>query len=184
MGLNTGLRHSEVRELRWKDVDLDERVLVVGKTKTKAGSGRAVPLTQPAWAAFDVWASRFPDRKLDDYLFPACENGKIDTRRQITHWRTGWRHACREACLDGLRFHDLRHTAATALLEQGTPYAVVAQILGWSASTAVRMAKRYAHIRPEGQKQALDALATPEIEPSVHQIGNQMRSVVKSAVVN
>ncbi|SRR5260370_38623175 len=53
--------------------------------------------------------------------------------------------------LEGLRFHDVRHCPATKLLERGTPLAVVAQILGWSASTAVRMAKRYGHIRPEAQ---------------------------------
>jgi integrase len=52
-----------------------------------------------------------------------------------------------------LRSLDLRHTAANKLLEQETPFPVLAQILGWSASTAVRIAKRYGHIRPEVQRQ-------------------------------
>jgi integrase len=65
----------------------------------------------------------------------------------------------KDFALAGLRFHDLRHTAATKLLELGTPIVVVAQILGWSASTAVRMAKHYGHIRPEAQRRALDAVA-------------------------
>ena len=73
----------------------------------------------------------------------------------------------------GLRFHDLRHTAATKLLEQGTSFPIVAQILGWSASTAVRMAKRYSHIRPEVQRQALEGITTVEILSSVHQIVHQ-----------
>lgn len=50
VGLNTGSRHSEVRKLKWKNLDLEKRVLVVGESKTEAGSGRPVPLTQPAWA--------------------------------------------------------------------------------------------------------------------------------------
>jgi len=79
------------------------------------------------------------------------------------------------------RYHDCRHTAATKLLEQGTPFAVVAQILGWSASTTVRMAKRYGHIRPEVQRIALDAITTPDLQTGVHQIGNQVGSVIKSA---
>jgi integrase len=54
--------------------------------------------------------------------------------------------------LETRRFHDLRHSTATKLLEQGTPVAVVAQILGWSASTAVRVATRFGHIRPEAQR--------------------------------
>jgi integrase len=59
LGLNTGLRHSEVRKLRWADIDLEKRVLVLGRTKTEAGSGRPVRLTDPASATLNMWASRF-----------------------------------------------------------------------------------------------------------------------------
>lgn len=184
LGLNTGLRHSEVRNLRWKNVDLKRRVLVVGESKTEAGSGRAVPLTQPAWAALDLWASRFPNAKPEHFVFPACETGRLDPHCPIANWRTAWRRACAKAGLEGLRYHDCRHTAATKLLEHGTPFAVVAQILGWSASTAGRMAKRYGHIRPEAQRLALEAIATPDLQAGVHQIGNLAGSVIKSLHAN
>jgi len=188
VGLNTGLRHSEVRKLHWDDMDLEKRVLVVGRTKTEPRSGRPVPLTDPASAALDMWASRFPSRKPDDYVFPACENGHVDPARPIANWRTAWHNAtsvvecpkCGElqrpadscqnpecktdmrgiiSSLAGLRFQDLRHSAATKMLENGVPIATVAQVLGWSASTAIRMAKRYGHIRPEAQRQALECIA-------------------------
>jgi hypothetical protein len=55
----------------------------------------------------------------------------------------------------------------------------VAQILGWSASTAVRMAKRYGHIRPEVQRQALVAVATDEIQAAVNQIVHQAEREVE-----
>jgi hypothetical protein len=45
------------------------------------------------------------------------------------------------------------------MLEKGVPIATVAQVLGWSASTAIRMAKRYGHIRPEAQRLALESIA-------------------------
>lgn len=88
----------------------------------------------------------------------------------------------------GLRFHDLRHSAAAKMVENGVPIAIVAQVLGWSASTAMRMAKRYGHIRPEAQRQALESIATalPGSIPGkkeayfrgdVHQIGNLPSSV-------
>ena len=64
------------------------------------------------------------------------------------------------SCLAGLRFHDLRHSAATKMLESGVPMATVAQVLGWSASTAIRMPKRYGHIRSEAQRHALESIAT------------------------
>ena len=180
LGLNTGMRHKEIRTLKWKNLDLENKVLRVAESKTEAGKGRPIPLTQPAWASLDTWASRFPNRKPDDFVFPACENGRVDAQRPIANWRTAWRRVCREARLVDLRFHDLRHTAATKLLEQGTPYAVVAQILGWSASTAVRMANRYGHIRPEVQRRALEAIATAEVQPTVNQIVHQGESEVES----
>jgi integrase len=161
---------------------LGDRVLKVDESK--AGKGRPVPLTRPAWAALDLWASRSPDRKPEHFVFPACEKGRIDPERPIADWRTAWRRACREAALKGLRFHDLRHTAASKLLEQGTPIVVVAQILGRSASTAVRMAKRYGHIRPETQRRALEAVATAEIQPGVNQIVHQAGSEVESELPN
>ena len=90
--------------------------------------------------------------------------------------------------LEGLRFHDLRHSAATKMLENDVPIATVAQVLGWSASTAIRMAKRYGHIRPEAQRRALESIATAV--PSImaeeseadsaggsHQVPHQVRNV-------
>jgi integrase len=61
------------------------------------------------------------------------------------------------------RFHDLRHTAVTRLLEAGIPYPVVASIMGWSAATAIRMAKRYGHIGNEALRTAADVLGRVEI---------------------
>lgn len=213
LALNTGMRHQEIRTLRWKDVDFQNRVLRVAESKTSAGEGRPIPLTQPAWAALSLWASKFPARGPEHFVFPACENGKIDADHAIRNWRTAWRRATRsihcpscgetqepartcrnQECrtdisemknpLDGLRFHDLRHSTATKLLEQGTPFAVVAQILGWSASTAVRMAKRYGHIRPEAQRQALAGIATEEIQTGVHQFVHQPGRALQSGLPN
>lgn len=172
LGLNTGLRHSEVRKLRWCDVDMERRVLVVGKSKSDSSTGRPVPIIPPAWAALDMWASRFPNRQHSDYIFPACENGNINPARPIAHWRTAWAKARALAELPGLRYHDLRHSAATKLLENGVPMATVAQVLGWSASTAIRMAKRYGHIRPDAQRQALESIATPMPESGLWKSGD------------
>jgi integrase len=60
------------------------------------------------------------------------------------------------------RFHDLRHTACTRLLEGGVPYPVVATIMGWSASTTIRMAKRYGHIGQGAMRQAMEVLEIAE----------------------
>jgi hypothetical protein len=62
------------------------------------------------------------------------------------------------------RFHDLRHSAVTRLLEAGIPYPVVANIMGWSAATAIRMAKRYGQIGQKALRDAMDVLGRREIE--------------------
>jgi integrase len=61
------------------------------------------------------------------------------------------------------RFHDLRHTAVTRLLEAGIPYPVVASMMGWSAATAIRMAKRYGHIGSQALRDAADVLGGMKI---------------------
>lgn len=184
LGLNTGLRHSEIRQLRWEEVDLSNRLLRVARSKTEAGTGRFVPLNRPAWAALEMWASRFPNSGPNDFVFPACENGHVDASRPVSNWRTAWKHICQRAGLLGLRFHDLRHTAATKLLESGVPFAVVAQLLGWSPATAIRMSKRYGHIRPEAQRRAMDAIASVQCQTGVHQLDNQVRGLVESSPGN
>ncbi|HET9176902.1 MAG TPA: acetyl-CoA C-acyltransferase [Terriglobia bacterium] len=88
------------------------------------------------------------------------ETGHVDPSRLIANWRTAWHRACELAGVSRLRYHDLRHSAVTKMLQNGVPIATVAQVLGWSASTAIRMAKRYGHIRPEAQRQALELIAT------------------------
>jgi hypothetical protein len=67
------------------------------------------------------------------------------------------------------------------MLENGVPMATIAQILGWSPSTTIRMTKRYGHIRPDAQRQALEGIAIglpsqkePGFEDGVHQNGNQV----------
>lgn len=64
--------------------------------------------------------------------------------------------------LKGLRFHDMRHTVVTRLLEAGVTLAVVGQLMGWSASATVRMARRYGHIRLAATRQAIDKLEAPK----------------------
>ena len=213
LALNTGMRHKEIRTLHWKDIDLETGVLRVAESKTKSGVGRPIPLTPPALAALCYWAARFPERRPEHFAFPACENGKIDPMRGIANWRTAWRRTTRSiqcpACgesqgpgkecrnvecgakiadimnpLEGLRFHDLRHSTATKLLEQGTPFPVVADILGWSASTAIRMSKRYGHIRPDVQRQALKSVATEEIPEGVNQFVHQPARALQSRLPN
>lgn len=122
----------------------------------------------------------FPSEKYgagtDD--FKPCVYG-TDVTKPIKDWKEAWEGAKRRAGILLMqesggtkrksgekaeqaplrcRFHDLRHTACTRLLEGGVAYHVVATIMGWSASTAIRMAKRYGHIGQRAMREAMGVL--------------------------
>jgi len=62
------------------------------------------------------------------------------------------------------RFHDLRHTAVSRMLNAGTPIAKVAKIVGWSASTMVLMAKRYGHFSLNDLRGAVESISGSGID--------------------
>lgn len=60
------------------------------------------------------------------------------------------------------RWHDLRHTFCTRLLEQGQGLPILAALMGWSVSTTVGMAKRYGHFSEEALSAAVASLDNPK----------------------
>lgn len=167
LALNTALRKNEIRTLRWQQIDLLERTLAVGRTKTEGGSGRVIPLNSLAYAAVVRWASRFPEVKPEEYVFPACEDAridcakpikdKIDTSRPMKGWRTAWRRALKDADLN-MRFHDLRHTCITKLAEGQASEQTLMSIAGHLSR---KMLEHYSHIRMAAKRAAVDAIAKP-----------------------
>ena len=70
------------------------------------------------------------------------------------------------------------------MLEAGVPFSVIATIMGWSASTTVRMAKRYGHIGDRAQRLAVDTLCEPVSEGAVVQNPLQLATIQKAAGPN
>ena len=73
--------------------------------------------------------------------------------------KNGFRTACAMAGIEGLRFHDLRHTWASRLLERGNSPVVVRDLGGWSDLTILN---RYAHSTAEARKRAMESLLSDE----------------------
>ena len=117
--------------------------------------------------ALRAWANRFPLRKAEHYVFPAEQYGQPGEKRPGTYeanptqpignWKTAWKNA-RTAANVSCRFHDLRHSAVTRLLEGGVSFPIVASLLGWSPSTTTKMAKRYGHIGRSAHRDAVAPL--------------------------
>jgi len=180
LALATAMRYSEIRLLIWGQVDLAGALVTVGESKTAASTGRRIPLNSRILPVLKDWASLFPLRRAEHFVFPSERYGgagdaliactyATDPSRPITSWKTGWVTAKRRAGLQGsqvgngqrlrIRFHDLRHTACTRMLEGGVSFHVVASIMGWSATSMIRMARRYSHIGDDAERRAVEILA-------------------------
>jgi len=168
LALHTGMRRGEIQSLRWRQIDFLNRTLTVGATKTAAGTGRVIPLNERALMTLQAWATSFPERREEHFVFPSEHYGfagndrkphakTMDPNTPVGDLKTAWKSAKAEAGVES-RFHDLRHTACTRLLERGASLSVVAAIMGWSASTTANMANRYGHISSDVQRTALNAL--------------------------
>ena len=175
IALGTCMRHNEIRLLHWKQVDFARGELRVGKSKTASGSNRVIRMSPRVRSVLEFWVARFPNRKPDHYVFPRERYGgrgrndvfgfsggvayDIDPTQPIGDWKEAWEAAKIRAGVT-CRFHDLRHTGCTRMLEKGVPLSVVADIMGWSASTMAKMAKRYGHIGNQARQQAIDTLSS------------------------
>lgn len=193
LAIETGSRYGTIRTLQWGSVDFENRCLRWGKDKTSTGTGRVVPLSQRALAALTFWASQFPERKKEHYVFPSERYGAggagfgaktyhVDPTKPMGDIKEAWEEARIRAAkiLAGedkadeigknvaqrekakrlpCRFHDLRHTAVSRMLNAGIPIAKVAKIVGWSASTMVLMARRYGHFSLNELRDAVESIS-------------------------
>jgi len=194
LALNTALRKNEIRTLRWDQIDLFKRTLTVGRTKTEGGSGRTVPLNSVAYTALVRWASRFSEPKAEGYVFPTCEDARldcpkpktsnIDPSRPIKSWRTAWRRALKDAGLS-MRFHDLRHACITKLAGSQASEQTIMAIAGHLSRT---MLEHYSHIRMAAKRAALDGIAkqaaSGDFQMGVNQNVHQLENAESGAPAN
>ena len=143
MLLLTGARKREVLDARWDDFDWQRRLWRI--PKTKAGKPRYVPLSA---ATLDLLKKRKLAVGSSFYVFP---NPSTDKPFQSIFY--AWDTARKEAGLDDLRIHDLRHSFASFLINGGRSLYEVQQLLGHSNS---QMTQRYAHLAHETLLDASD----------------------------
>ena len=128
--VNTALRRGEVVSLRWRAVDLDRSVLTVAcdeDFQTKSGAERRVPLAGAALRVLERLHRQQGARP------DAVEHVFRHTHgRPIHPDYLSQRFAiyARNAGLDGIGFHGLRHTAITRLIERGVPVPIVQRFAG------------------------------------------------------
>jgi integrase len=134
LALNTGMRRGELLSLQWSQVDFSCRKIRVLNAKTESGD-RTIPVNSTAYAVLNC----LKGNRKSELVFPSSrKEGK-----RILDLKKGFKKAVRLAKLQGnLRFHDLRHTFATRLVQAGVDIITVQHLLGHAR---ISMTARYAH---------------------------------------
>ena len=130
LALETAMRQGELIRLRWEHIDLNHRTAHLPDTKN--GESRTVPLSTTA-----IRVLRALPRSLHGPVFPGLTTEAI---------KRAYIRAVRRACIENLRFHDLRHEATTRLFEKGLNIMEVASVTGHKD---MRMLRRYTHLKAE-----------------------------------
>lgn len=172
LAANTSMRSVEIRHLRRRDIDTEKSEIRIRHSKNE-GSRRVIPLNAPALEAVMrmlLKADSLGHTDPEHYLWFATPYAhavpnKIDRLgkpRRVCDpttpadtWDKSWRSLRKAAGLPWLRFHDLRHTVVTELLEAGVPDHVVQSITGHLSK---RMLEHYSHTRIAAKREALDQL--------------------------
>ena len=168
LALTTGMRQGELLGLQWEDVDLKNGTIYVRRTllevdgrlttgETKSGRNRRLDLPKIAVEALREHRKRMmAEGHPGPWVFCDTKGGPIRKNNLIRRW---FKPLLEKAGLPEIRFHDLRHTAATLLLTLGVHPKVVQERLGHSQISVTL--DTYSHVLPSLQKQAasrLDAL--------------------------
>jgi integrase len=186
------MRVSELRLLKWCQVDLLDRSVIVGASKTEGGKGRVIPLNQEAYETVTRWRSNFENPLPEHYVFPSegygfdghnsHKTGAVavwdsNPTTPMGSWNVAW-SACRRSTGVRCRLLDLRHTFVSRLGEKKVADSTLTALSGWMSR---KMLERYSHTRNEAKRKAVELLSEPEIqEESPQKSPQQERATITS----
>jgi len=136
-----GWRTANIRELIWSRVDLERAHVWIPAQSTKGGRAIGIALSEDAVKVLKGIKRTEGQERVFLYEGRPVSNA---------YGKRAWRNACKRAGLAGLRFHDLRHTWASWLMQAGVPPYAIQSLGGWASP---KMVERYAHLSPEYLKQ-------------------------------
>ena len=145
--INTGMRQSEILDLKWGQIDMDRRTLTISEQKNR--SIDTLPLNG---SAMKILAARYREGvNLDRYVFPnGCRH-----RIVASNLMRAYRQAVEKAGIAKIRFHDLRHTFASRLVQNGADLFAVQKLGRWKNTS---MVMRYAHHYTESLRATIEMM--------------------------
>lgn len=153
--LLTGLRLSNILQLRWDQIDFEQNQIDLRiKSRTPGGRLLVLPISPPLRALLLSCEGDHPE-----YVFVRRFKREDLDARPIESFRRSFGTACRRAGITDFTFHDLRHTAATWMVQNGVALDLVQEVLG---HTDIATTKRYAHRSLADKHSALTQLAVAQ----------------------
>ncbi len=160
IALHTGMRRGEICGLLWLDLNFDRGLVHVRNTKN--GKDRIILMNMTVRQLLETQWNKRRERLTgkdgkprfstpSSYVFPSPRSNE-----RLVEIKYSFAKAVRDAKIKDLRFHDLRHTAATRMGDAGADAFTLAAIFGWSD---IRMAMRYTHAMEAAKRRAVEAIA-------------------------
>lgn len=147
LSLNTGLRYGELAALAWGAIDLPARNLTVTGRTAKGAKTRHIPLNDEARDVLKRWRAQCS--VTGGLVFANADGAPIGTVK------TGWLKLLQDAKVENFRWHDLRHSFASKLVQRGVDLAVVRDLMGHGDFA---LTIRYAHLDPKQKAEAVGRL--------------------------
>lgn len=139
VSLYTGMRKGEILNLKWQDIDLFRKTITV--IKSKNGEKRTIPMSNTLFSTLNS----LNVHHISGRVFPI-------SNRSL---RTAFDKTIKKAGIEDFRIHDLRHTFATRLVQNGVDLYKVKELLGHKT---ISMTTRYAHHYPESLRGSVEVL--------------------------
>ncbi len=143
--LSTGARLNEALKAKWEHIDIDNKVWIIPSSNSKSKRVRSIPLNDSALGVLNELGTKGKH----EFLFVNSR-----TKMPLTTIQKGWRSIRAEAGLPNLRLHDLRHSFASLLVNNGQTLYSVQRILGHANPNTTL---RYAHLSTKSLQSAADS---------------------------
>lgn len=140
----TGCRTGEILTLEWASVDPDSARLTLARHKTDRHGAKVIPLNAPALEILEA----LPREENNPFVIVGRNPGT-----HLINLQKPWRRVRKEAELEDVRLHDLRHSFASFAVGAGLSLPVIGGLLG---HRSVQTTARYAHLAQDPLKQATD----------------------------
>jgi site-specific recombinase XerD len=156
LSLSTGIRRTSLLSLEWRDIDFDDRAIMVRAATSKSGKQYYAPMNKISFDTLSRWRDQMRHTAPRDIVFPSPQTGKI-----MGDCRTSWENLLEAAQIENFRWHDMRHDFASQLVMKGVDLNTVRELLGHAD---LKMTLRYAHLAPNAKMRAVELLEDDESE--------------------